>query len=220
MKKEKTPTQVATSILTPNPATKALVEGLFNHELENGREIYDPTASWKTIASQVEQYLIDSVSTFGQVQSATQSKSALRKFEYSQVGVSFPRTGAERVAQEIAQAKESTSTFTPEERKSYYLRQDILDALRKGDSGPLNKAMAKGEITGRQEEELKRRARMTWLQDKVHGFSYSEVLRVYDAPGATEEQKRELDPVLREKRRNLILKGRRDDVENAERVAQ
>jgi hypothetical protein len=56
------------------------------------------------------------------------------------------------------------------------------------------------------------RSKRTWLQDKVHNFSYQEVMQVYNASGATEQQKNELRPIIRQKRDNLILKHRGDEV--------
>jgi hypothetical protein len=47
-------------------------------------------------------------------------------------------------------------------------------------------------------------------------FSYQEVMAVYNAPGATEQQKRELQPVIRQKRDNLLLKHRADEVQAVE----
>jgi hypothetical protein len=214
--KEKTPTQVATSIFTPNPLTKAVIEGVANHELETGHQIYDPQADWKTKLEQVERYLKGSISTFGQVQQASEQNNGWKKFGFGQVGVSFPRSGAEKVAQNIAAAKSDTKAWTEKQRDHYYAEQRALEGLRKGDRGPLDEALKTGEISRDDAHRLMQRSKRTWLQDKVHNFSYQEVMQVYNASGATEQQKRELQPIIRQKRDNLILKHRGDEVRAVE----
>jgi hypothetical protein len=56
--KEKTPTQVATSIFTPNPLTKAVIEGVANHELETGHQIYDQ-AGWTELNGEETEVPLD-----------------------------------------------------------------------------------------------------------------------------------------------------------------
>jgi hypothetical protein len=41
-------------------------------------------------------------------------------------------------------------------------------------------------------------------------------MQVYNASGATEQQKRELQPIIRQKRDNLLLKHRGDEVRAVE----
>jgi hypothetical protein len=41
-------------------------------------------------------------------------------------------------------------------------------------------------------------------------------MQVYNASGATEQQKRELQPIIRQKRDNLLLKNRGDEVRAVE----
>jgi hypothetical protein len=214
--KEKTPTQVATSIFTPNPLTKAVIEGIANHELETGHQIYDPQADWKTKMEQVERYLKGSISTFGQVQQASEQNNGWKKFGFSQIGVSFPRSGAEKVAQNIAAAKSDTKAWTEKQRDHYYAEQRALEGLRNSDRRPLDEALKTGAISRDDAHRLMQRSKHTWLQDKVHNFSYQEVMQVYNASGATEKQKAELRPIIRQKRNNLLLKHRGDEVRAVE----
>jgi hypothetical protein len=57
---------------------------------------------------------------------------------------------------------------------------------------------------------LERRARLTPLQDTVHGFTYKEIRRVYDA--ASPEEKKELQEMVHHKLMNLLHSGRREEV--------
>jgi len=59
-------------------------------------------------------------------------------------GVTFPLTGAAKIASEIAQTKVPPQAETEEQHHAYAGRRNILDALRKGDDGPLRQAHAEG----------------------------------------------------------------------------
>jgi hypothetical protein len=72
-----------------------------------------------------------------------------------------------------------------------------LNKLRSiGDRGPLDEALRNHVISREDAHHLIQRSKHTWLQDKVHNFSYQEVMQVYNASGATEQQKSELWPII------------------------
>lgn len=217
-KHEKSAAEVAQSVVTPAVHTKTALELGFNRDFRTGRQIYDPAANWKTQSQQVGRRLAEAISPVGQGLRVAEDEGARKRFVYGLGGVSFPLHGAEKIASEIAQTKMPTQAEDPKERQAYYTRRAVLDALRKGDNAPLEEARKAGSLTPEQIHTLMKRSKLTPLQDKIHGFSYVDAMRVYDA--GTPEQKKELDPIIREKRQNLLRKHRGAEVTEADRAAQ
>jgi hypothetical protein len=108
----------------------------------------------------------------------------------------------------------SVEAETPEKRAAYIRRREILDALRDGDDKPLSRALAERNISYEQARELRRRARLTPLQDRVHNFSYAEIWRVYQAADA--DEKKQLEHILRRKRTEMFERARGKEVREAE----
>ena len=212
--KQKSVGDVVQSVATPAVQTKSAAELIANRDFFTGRNIYDPAADWETQGRQVFRFLMQSVSPIGQGSRAIEGgEQARKRFVWGLVGVSFPKTRAERLAQEIAMQKVGTKAETPASREDYVERRDILDELRKGNRKPLQLAREKHEITARQAHTIERRAKMTPLQDTVHGFSYSEIMRVYRV--ADQAEKKVLDRTLREKRARMMEAHRNKEVEEA-----
>jgi hypothetical protein len=203
---QKTPVDALTSVVTPNPVTQAGVEIAFNRNLRTGREIYDPSAHLGDEASQLGNFLLDSVPNVGEIHQDYGNTERLKKFAWRQAQVSFPATAAEKMAAEIAGARAPTKAWTSRERDSYYARQKALDALRKGDPSVLQEEERERKITQEQAKTLRHEAHLTPLQQKVHNFSYSELKQVYDV--ASPEEKKQLDPIKRAKIANLFNKSR------------
>jgi ribosomal protein L11 methylase PrmA len=90
-------------------------------------------------------------------------------------------SGAEKVAQNIAATKSDTKAWTEKQRDHYYAEQRALEALRNGDRAPLDEALKTGAISREDAHHLVQRSKRTWLQ----------------------EQKKELQPISRQKRDNL-----------------
>jgi ParB-like chromosome segregation protein Spo0J/2'-5' RNA ligase len=195
----------AQRIVTPAPQTKAAAELLMDREFYSGRHIYDPHADWKTQAQEVGRYIIGEMGQIGQVEKA-QTTEQKRKLAWQQVGVSFRKTRAGKIAADIAAEKSGKQAEDPEDEKNRVLRREILEQLRKGNQKPLEDAKSAGEITHKQIKSLEHRAHLTPLQDTVHGFTYSEARRVYEAADA--DEKKELDPIMRQKRVNMLKAGR------------
>jgi len=204
---EKTPFEVLESVATPAVHTKTAIETATNRDWWTGRNIYDPHADWETIGQQIGRHLAEAISP---VQQATRiaegPEGSLKRFAWGMAGVRFPRSAAEQEALQISSSKAGTAAWTPQERKEYYARQRAIEGLRKGDSGPLDKALKEGTIRPDQTFAIRRRARMTWLQDKVHGFTWPEIERVYEKAKAEKDVKAmtELLPMMREKRQNYM----------------
>lgn len=196
-RKTKSPGDALQTSVTPAPQTKAAVEMMANREFYNGRQIYNPHDDWETQAHQIGGYLFDQLGMIGQGHKASQSETAKKKFLYGQVGIQFRGSDAERIAQDISNHKMGSEAAEPGEMEDYGNRRDILDALRSGNSKPLQDAEAKHELTHRQILNLKDRAKLTPLQDKVNDFTYPEFRRVYDA--ATAKEKQELEHIYRRK---------------------
>jgi hypothetical protein len=213
--KQKSVGDVVQSVATPAVQTKSAAELIANRDFFTGRNIYDSAADWETQGKQVFRFLMQAVSPVGQASRAIEGGEQGRKrFAWGLVGVSFPKTRAERLAQEIEMQKVGTKAQTPQSREDYVERRDILDELRKGNHHPLELAKSKHEITSKQAHIIERRAKMTPLQDTVHGFSYSEIMRVMKE--ANPEEKKELERTLREKRMRMMEAHRAREVEAVE----
>lgn len=200
---QKSAGDVVQSVATPAIQTKAAAELVANREFYTGRNIYDPLADWETQGQQVGRYLMNQISPIGQAARMEEGGAEARKrFAWSLVGVSFPKTRAERIASQIALHKIGTKAEDPAAREDYVERHDILDELRKGNHRPLEKAQQNHELTHRQVENIKHRAHLTPLEDTVNGFSIAEVEQVLAAAKAAknENQIHELETVLRKKR--------------------
>lgn len=215
---QKSASEVMQAVATPAVGTKTAAELAVNRDFFTGRHIYDPLATWQDEAHEIGRKLAESVSPVGQGVRAYEDEGHRKRMLFGMAGISFPGSRAERIAQQIASANAPTAAWTEQARKSYYARQRALDALRKGDEKPLL-AYEDHEISQEQAHTLRRRAKLTPLQDKVHGFTYSEVVRVYEAAKADNDQDamKQLEPVLRQKKHNLLRLGRGRE---AEAVAQ
>jgi hypothetical protein len=217
VKGEKSPGEVVESVATPAVHTKLAAEAVTNRDFYTGKQFVDWHADWRTLGQQSGRRLIDAVSPAGQAARIMEGgPEAKKRFLYGLVGVTFPRSGAEKVAQNIAAGKPGTQAWTAEDREKYYAEQAAIDGLRKGDEQPLEDARAKGLLSQQDIRNVIRRSRLTWLQDKIDGFSYGQVMEVYNAPGATPEQKEEIEPILRRKRRDLLHLHRAAEVEQVE----
>jgi len=125
-----------------------------------------------------------------------------------------PRQHGRFSSTDIEKKAEGVEAETPEKRAAYIRRHEILDALRDGDNKPLSRALAEHHISYEQARELRRRARLTPLQDRVHNFTYAEIWRVYQVADANE--KKQLKPVLRRKRALMFEKKRGEEVRDVE----
>jgi len=204
-KKEQSISTAAQRVVTPAPQTKSAAELLMNREFYSGHEIYDPHAHFATQAQQVGRYLLNQLGQLGQWEKA-ETKEQKRRFWQGQAGASFRKSAAEKLATDIASSKVGTEPEDPQDHENRVLRRDILDDLRKGNSKSLDDALAKGEITRKQVQSLEHRARLTPLQDTVHGFTYKEIWRVYQV--ASPGEKKELEPLVNQKRMNLLRSSR------------
>ena len=158
---------------------------------------------------------MESISPVGQGSRAIEGGAEGRKkFLWGMVGVSFPKSRAEHLAQRIAMSSAGTKAQTPEQREDYVERRDILEELRKGNSKPLELAREKHELTPKQIHLIERRAKLTPLEDTVHGFTYSDLMRVYKV--ATDDEKKQLDRIMHQKRSRMMASHRGKEVAAAE----
>lgn len=208
-RREDSVSTAAQHVVTPAPQTKAAAELLMNREFYAGHQIYDPHAAYQVQAEQIGRYLLGEMGQVGQLEKAHTTEQK-RHFAYGQAGITFRKTAAEKLASDIAMSKVGTEAEDPEDQSNRVLRREILDELRKGNEKPLRDAESNHQISRKQTKNLEHRARMTPLQDTVHGFSYKEIKRVYDV--ANPEEKQELDGMLHHKLMNLLRSGRREEV--------
>jgi hypothetical protein len=96
----------------------------------------------------------------------------------------------------------------------YILREQALNALRDGDRSVLDEGLADGTITKAQAHTIRERAKLTPIQDAVHGFRYDKLMRVYDA--ADDDEKDELQPIVNKKYRSLLREHKVDELAAAE----
>jgi broad specificity phosphatase PhoE len=193
--------QALTRVATPAPVLKSAAELATNREFFSGHQIYDPHADWWTEGRQLRKYLESQIGQIGQFEQAETSEQK-RKFWWSQGGVTFAKTRAEKTAADIAASKVGTEAELPEDHENRVQRREILDQLRKGNAKPFEDAREKHQLTHRQILDIEHRARLQPLEDTVHGFSVAEVQRVLDAAKADKNQKEIdlLEKILRQKR--------------------
>lgn len=192
--------QAAQRIVTPAPVIKSGAELLENREFYTGRQIYDPHADFNTQRQQIGKYLLEQAGQVGQFERAQgETEEQRKRFWESQAGVTFQKSAAERLASDIAIEKGSHQAETPADERNRVQRRDILNELRKGNRKPFQEAQARHQIDHRQALNILQRSRFTPLQDLVHGFTYADAKRVYDA--GTPEEKKELDIILAQKAR-------------------
>jgi hypothetical protein len=201
--KQQSVSTAAQRVVTPAPQTKAAAELAFNRDFYSGHQIYDPHADWKTEGHQIGRYLLDE--TLGQPGQFAKAETSEQKhrFALQQIGITMAKTPAEKVAADIAMSKVGTEAEDPEDHENRVERREILNQLRKGNRQPLQDAIDKHEITGKQAHALERRSRLTPLQDTVHGFSYKEAKKVYDVADA--DEKKELETILAQKERRAHM---------------
>jgi hypothetical protein len=201
---------VVQSVATPAIQTKSAAELIANRDFFTGKNIYDSTADWETQGQQVGRFLAQTVSPIGQASRVAEGGAEARKrFGWGLVGVSFPKTRAERLAAQIAMGKTGTKAQSPEDREDYVERRDILEELRKGNRRPLMDAERTHAITPQQAATIKRRALRDPLADTVYNFSVPEVKKVLEAAkeDGNEKQVEILQRVIREKRLRMIQRG-------------
>lgn len=86
-----------------------------------------------------------------------------------------------------------------------FSRQAIISELRKGNDKPLHEAVREKKVTLQEAMELRHRAGLSPLQDKARHEKYGDLLRQFNA--ASDADKKELLPILREKRLHLLMRG-------------
>lgn len=187
-------------VITPSPITKSAVEIGYNRDLYSGRQIYDPTADWKTEVGQLGRFLLGDFGQYGQYEKANTTEKK-NHFWWQQAGVQFGHSRAEKLALDI-QSSRPGPPESPEDEKNRVRRREILDQMRTGNLKPFEEAREKRELTHRQVLDLERRARMSPLEDMVYRFSIPETEKVLAAAKADNDPKEisALQHILRQKR--------------------
>lgn len=192
----------AQKVFTPSPISKATAELLSDRELFSGRQIYDPHANWNVQGEQVGRYLMSGIGgQYGQY-SRAETSDQKHRFWWQQAGVQFGKTRAEKIAQDIAIGKTGTAAEDPADQANRVRRREILDQMREGNNKPFEQAREKRELTHRQVLDLERRAKLSPLEDTIHGFSIPEVEKVLEAAKKDNDPKEieQIQKVLRQKR--------------------
>jgi broad specificity phosphatase PhoE len=180
--------QALTRVATPAPVLKSAAELATNREFFSGHQIYDPHADWWTEGRQLRKYLESQVGQIGQFEQAETSEQK-RKFWWSQGGVTFAKTRAEKIAGDIAASKVGTEAELPEDHENRVQRREILDQLRKGNAKPLEEAERQHTISAKQAKSLKSRSQLQPLEDVVYNFTVEEMERVLKAARADKNEK-------------------------------
>lgn len=213
-KGEKSPTQVAESVVTPAILAKGAAELAVNRDFYSGRKVYDTHAPAGTIAKQVGGKVASMVAPVGAAMRASRSEGDMRKVLYGMAGISFPLHGAERIAADIAIGKMSSEAPDPDAVAHRIMKHDLLDAARAGNYSKLEKAEQTGQITTKEARTLRREAIEEPLLITVKSFTAEEVLRVYEA--GNPQQKALLEPILQKK----LIKLRSTNPHEAEQIDQ
>ena len=193
-KGEKSPTEVAQSVATPQVLSKAAIEVATNRDWRTGRGVYDPHADWRTIGSQLEHKGAESLSPVQYGERLAQGSEQAKRTGLGFLGVSMRKHGAEAIARDIAFRKMGTQAPTPESLDLAAIKVPLRMAAEKGEIKPAQDALRRQEITRQQFAHLNRVAHGLGLLDTVKGFSYPEVKQVWDA--ATPAERKQLRPAL------------------------
>jgi GGDEF domain-containing protein/2'-5' RNA ligase len=130
------------------------------------------------------------------------------------VNESVSRTKAETLAADITQAQMPDRSMTPAERARHQLRKHIIEEGERGNWKPLYDARANGLFDSEEARRLRHDVLLGPLAARVNHFKYSDFMKVYEA--ATPEEKKQLDPIRLRKRADLLKKGKRTEVTQAE----
>ena len=131
------------------------------------------------------------------------------------VNEAIAKTRAEKLAADIyAESYGSDRAMTPKEKERYLARRHIIDEGEKGNWQPLWDARSKGLFDQEQVRQMQHDVHLGPLAARVHHFSYPDFMRVYDV--ATPEEKKQLEPIRRRKQIDLMRRGKRAEVTQAE----
>ncbi len=203
-KGEKTPSEIAQSILTPGVGLKAAMELGFNRDIRTGRHIYNAGDSARDIAEEVGTRLLSSFGPGSEIQRA--GRSGTKKELLGLVGVGFHKHGALKIASLIASEKAGADAMTPEDAKRYRAHMDAVDAVRGGNLQAAQQILAKAGTPPEERRKILRAALGDPLLAKVRSFSVPEMKRVMQA--ATPAERARLEPLLRGKERRAREAGK------------
>lgn len=130
------------------------------------------------------------------------------------VNESVSRTKAEKLAADITQSYMPDRTTTPVERARHQLRKHIIQEGERGNWKPLYDARSKGLFDAEDSRQLRHDVQLGPLAARVNHFKYPDFMKIYEA--ATPEEKKQLDPIRLRKRADLLKKGKRTEVTQAE----
>lgn len=164
-----------------------------------GNYVYNPHAGTLTKAGQIAKHMAPSafiVSNYERAKEAGTGRAGmLGAFGFPRAPVDLDFTPAERLMRELTPHVPET----PEEVQEWQQRREALE------KGQLGRREARAYVKAQREE---------WLVRGFKRLPYADAIRVYNA--ANDDEKSELHRWMREKRRNLIRKGRSDEVREVE----
>jgi hypothetical protein len=167
--------------------------------------IHNPKDSWWKQRYDDAAHILGSpigVSTYQREkkQGETPAKAGFGLVGFSPAPSQLDETPLDRVIGRLSAEKGYDPPMTPQQRAKADLEHAALGALRSGNPGPLQQAVADHEINQQERGKLQARARLTPLEDRLEHFNASEVADLLHVKGLTDEEHRELEHILAKKK--------------------
>ena len=190
--------------------------------------IHNPHDSWWKQRYDDAAHVLGSpigISTYVRGRKAGESKaqSALGLVGFRPAPAWINQTPLEREISKI-QSESGAAPMTPEKRAEVDAKHSMLGALRRGDDEPLRNAVEAGTITHHEAANLRKRARMNPLEDRINGLAfmkddkrgYAQLFRLSQVKDITPAEKRVVDRMLTKKRDAMWRKGEGEEVRETE----
>jgi hypothetical protein len=122
------------------------------------------------------------------------------------------------------QGEAGKSQLTQEQRADIDLKHSLIGALRNHNDKPLSEAIADKQITLPEAANLRKRARLDPLEDRINGLrfmqadkgAYAQLVRLSNVKGITPREKQIIERLKAKKRDAMFRKGESDQVKAAE----
>jgi 2'-5' RNA ligase len=182
---KKSPTMALESELTPSALIRAGAEIATNQDYRRNY-VYDPTAPAATKLRQIGQHVVkNAVGPVSQYERYKNDPAAMKKWLWSQVGVTFPKTESETKAEILMNniRREHYAPRTPEEQDEFEAKMDRI---------------AKGKMTLQERRHQIDNLLKNQFEVGMREFSYAEAKQVYDV--GTSREKALMARLMLEKR--------------------
>lgn len=181
------------SEMTPSALVKGTVEGFVNRDSFTGDYVRNPNDSGATQVKQLAQHFTrNAVGPYAQYRRYKNDPDGLKKFLWSQVGVTFPKSETQTKAELLMNniRREHYAPRTPEEQ------QEFEDKMQR---------IAEGHLTLDERRKKIQDLVKNEFQKGMGSFTYEQARQVYDV--ATPEERGMMSRLMLEKRFNTLRRS-------------